>query len=170
MTRTRTLTALIVAPLVMAAVLWLPSPWVVAIGALLFLAGLWEWLQLADVDDTLARTVLLVANLALMVALVWASRSANGGSLVLLQLSVVIGVIWWLLAAIWLRHYDFGSDHDGYARMLKLAAGTLAIVPAWAALGLIHAQPPHGNRWLLLAFLMVWAADTGAYFVGRKFG
>jgi len=54
--------------------------------------------------------------------------------------------------------------------MLKLAAGTLAIVPAWAALGLIHAQPPHGNRWLLLAFLMVWAADTGAYFVGRRFG
>jgi len=94
MTRTRTLTALIVAPLVMGAVLWLPSPWVVAIGALLFLAGLWEWLQLADVDDTLARTVLLVANLALMVALVWASRSASGGSLVLLQLSVVIGVIW----------------------------------------------------------------------------
>jgi phosphatidate cytidylyltransferase len=166
----RTLTALILAPLAIAAVLLLPTPWMMALGAVLFLAALWEWLRLADVEDGLARGVLLLANLALMVALVWASRTSNGFSWVLLELMVVVGMLWWLLALLWLGRYDFASDHDTHARAFKLAAGTLAVVPAWCALGVIHGGGPAGHRWLLLAIAMVWAADTGAYFVGRRFG
>ncbi len=170
MTRTRVLAALTMAPFAIAAVLFLPTPWIVALAAVLFLAGLWEWLRLADIDDTLARTVLLLVNLLLMVALVWASRSESGGSLVLFQLMVVLGVIWWLLAMIWLRHYDFASDHDTHARVFKLGAGTLAVVPAWCALAVIHAGQPYGHVWLLIALAVVWAADSGAYFAGRRFG
>lgn len=170
MTRTRLLAALFMTPLAIAAVLLLPTPWLVALAAVLFLAGLWEWLRLAEIDDTLHRTVLLVANLAMMVAIVWASRSSSGYSYVLFQIAVVIGVIWWLLALLWLQHYDFASDHDTHARAFKLAAGTLSVIPAWAALALIHASEPNGHRWLLLALLVIWAADTGAYFAGRYFG
>ena len=170
MTRTRVLAALVMAPLAIAAILFLPTPWLALLAAVVFLGGLWEWLRLSDVEDTLARTVLLVLNLLLMVAMVWASQTPSGGSLVLFQLAATIGVGWWLLAALWLRAYDFGSDHDNGARVAKLAAGTLAIVPAWCALALIHAQKPNGHFWLLLALLLVWAADTGAYFAGRHFG
>jgi phosphatidate cytidylyltransferase len=170
MTRTRVLAALVMAPLAIAAILFLPTPWLALLAAVVFLCGLWEWLRLADVEDTLARTVLLVLNLMLMVAMVWASRTASGGSLVLFQVVAMIGVAWWLLAALWLRAYDFGSDHDNGARVAKLAAGTLAVVPAWCAAVLIHAQRPNGHWWLLLALLLVWAADTGAYFAGRHFG
>lgn len=170
MTKVRTLTALILAPLAVAAILLLQTPWLVALAAVVFLAGLWEWFRLAEIDDTLSRTVLLLVNLLLMVALVWASRSSTGGSLVLFQLATVVGVIWWLLAALWLKHYSFASDHDTHARMFKLAAGTLAVVPAWCALALIHAGQPNGHRWLLVALVIVWAADSGAYFVGRQFG
>lgn len=170
MTKVRTLTALILTPLVVAAILLLQTPWLVALTAVVFLAGLWEWFRLAEIDDTLSRTVLLLVNLLLMVALVWASRSSTGGSLVLFQLATVVGVIWWLLAALWLKHYSFASDHDTHARMFKLAAGTLAVVPAWCALALIHASQPNGHRWLLVALVIVWAADSGAYFVGRQFG
>ncbi|MEO6264652.1 MAG: phosphatidate cytidylyltransferase, partial [Luteimonas sp.] len=170
MTKTRVLAALALAPLVIAAMLLLPTPWLVALAAVLFLAGLWEWFRLADVDDTLARSVLLVANLTLMVAIVWASHSATGGSLVLFRLATVVGVIWWLLAALWLKHYTFASDHDTHARAFKLAAGTLAVVPAWCAVAWIHAEPPYGHRWLLVAIVIVWAADSGAYFVGRHYG
>ena len=66
------------APVAIAAILLLPTPWMVALAAVVFLIGLWEWFDLAEIEDTLARTVLLVANLALMVALVWASRSSRG--------------------------------------------------------------------------------------------
>jgi phosphatidate cytidylyltransferase len=170
MTRTRLLAALVMAPLAIAAVLLLPTPWMAALSAAAFLIGLWEWLRLTDIEDPIARGVLLVVNLLVMVVLVWASRSESGGSLVLFQIMTVIGVGWWCLAALWLRYYDFASDHATHARVFKLAAGTLSVIPAWCALALIHAGQPHGSRWLLLALCIVWAADSGAYFAGRRFG
>ncbi|HQW59323.1 phosphatidate cytidylyltransferase [Thermomonas sp.] len=170
MTKTRLLAALIMAPIAILSVLFVPTPVLAALAALLFLTALWEWLKLAEVDDTLARTILLLCNVAVMAALVWGSRSAQGGSFALLQLVVVVGVAWWLLAMLWMKHYHFASDHDSNARAFKLLAGTLAVVPAWCALGLIHASQPNGHQWLLLALLLVWSADTGAYFAGRHFG
>ena len=171
MTKTRVLAALIMAPLAIGGVLLLPTAWLMLIAAAVFLVALWEWLKLADVEDLLARNILLACNLAVMVALVWGSRSADGSTtLALLQLVSLLGVAWWLLAMLWLLHFDFASDHDTHARVYKLGAGTLAVVPAWCALGVIHATDPNGHKWLLLALFLVWAADTGAYFAGRAFG
>jgi len=170
MTRTRVIAALVLTPFAIAAILLLPTPWLMALSAVVFLVGLWEWFRLADIDDTLARSVLLVVNLALMVAIVWASRTDHGFSYVLLQIMVVAGVVWWLLAGLWLKHYRFASDHDTHARVFKLAAGTLAILPAWCAIGVIHGGQPFGHRWLFVALAIVWAADSGAYFVGRHYG
>jgi phosphatidate cytidylyltransferase len=171
MTRTRVIAALLMTPVAIAAMLWLPTPWMVALAALVFLASLWEWLRLADVEDTLARMVLLVVNLALMVAMVWASRMPDGSlSYVLFKLATMIGIIWWLLAMLWLSRYEFASDHATHARIFKLAAGTLAVVPAWSAAAWIHGDLNHGHRWLFVAVALVWAADSGAYFAGRHFG
>ncbi len=166
MTKTRVIAALVMAPVAIAAILLLPTPWLVALAALLFLVGLWEWFKLADIDDTLPRTVLLVANLLLMVLLVWASR----GSMVLFQIVTLVGVLWWCVALLWLRFFHFASNHQTYARVFKLAAGTLAVIPAWCALGLLHASEPNGHLWLFTALSIVWAADSGAYFTGRRFG
>lgn len=170
MTRLRVVTSLIMAPLAIAAILLLPTAWFAVLLALLFLAGLWEWLRLAGVEDSLARGFLLLANLGVMVALVWGSRTASGGSLVLFELVTLIGALWWLAALLWLRFYRLGERHDSRARILKLLGGTLAVIPAWTALCWIHASEPYGHRWVLVACFMVWAADTGAYFAGRKFG
>lgn len=171
MTRTRVIAALILTPIAIAAILLLPTPWMLALAAIVFLGGLWEWFRLADIEDTLARTVLLVVNLALMVAIVWGSRTSQGFSYVLLQVMTIVGVAWWLLALLWLRHFEFGADHAAtHARVFKLAAGTLAIVPAWCALGFLHGSEAGGHRWLFVALAIVWAADSGAYFAGRHFG
>src|SRR5690606_2459592 len=97
-------------------------------------------------------------------------RSGSGFSLVLFLLASTVGVAWWLLSLLWLRNSDFARGPLGYSRMVKLAAGALAMIPAWAAVGFIHAGEPHGDRWLLVALFVVWGADTGAYFVGRKLG
>ena len=177
MTKTRLLAALVMAPVAIAAILLLSTPWIVALTAVVFLAGLWEWFELAEIEDTLARTVLLVAHLALMVAIVWASRSASGYSYVLFQLASVIGVLWWLLALLWLRNYDFARNHQTWARFFKLAAGALAVIPAWCALAWLHSGEPNapsddyrGHIWLFTALAIVWAADSAAYFAGRHFG
>lgn len=177
MTKTRVIAALIMVPFAIAAILLLSTPWMAALAALVFIAGLWEWLKLAEIDDTLPRTILLILNLLLMVLLVWASGPS---STVLFELAALVGVAWWCVAMLWLRWFEFGSNHATYARAFKLAAGTLAIIPAWAALVLLHSSvatvpswaawlPPYGP-WLLTALAIVWAADSGAYFVGRHFG
>ncbi|MBJ7574272.1 phosphatidate cytidylyltransferase [Luteimonas sp. MC1828] len=166
MTRTRLIAAFIMGPAAIAAVLLLPTQWMVLLAAVIFLAGMWEWFALAEIEDTLARGALLVLNLLLMVALAWAT-GGSGGTMVLFKLALVVGVVWWLLAMLWLVHYDFASDHDTNARVFKLAAATLAVIPAWCALALLHHDGP---GWLLLALGIIWATDTGAYFAGRAWG
>ena len=177
MTKTRLLAALIMAPVAIAAILLLSTPWIVALAAVIFLAGLWEWFELAEIEDTLARTVLLVAHLALMVAIVWASRSVGGYSYFLFKLASVIGVVWWFFALLWLRNYNFASNHQTWARFFKLAAGALAVLPAWCALAWLHSGEPrspgsgnNGHIWLFTALAIVWAADSAAYFAGRHYG
>lgn len=175
MTKTRVIAALIMAPLAICAILFLRTDWLAALAAIVFLTGLWEWLKLSGVDDSLPRTVLLFLNLLLMVLLVWASA----GSLVLFQIAALVGVGWWLLALAWLRFFDFGARSDSRAGVLKLAAGTLAVIPAWSALLLLHlgardsfdgVASLRDHLWLLTALMLVWAADSGAYFAGRRFG
>ena len=181
MTRTRVTAALLMAPAAIAAILLLPTPWMAALAALVVLAGLWEWLKLAGVEDTLARTVLVLLNLALMVLMVWASRSESGFSPVLFQLAALAGVGGWLLALLWLWRPGFTAGDQAWTRVFKLAAGTLAVIPAWCALCLVHsdnftslvapvAAEASGHRWLLTALALVWAADSGAYFAGRHLG
>ena len=87
MTRTRLLAALVMAPVAIAAILLLPTPWLAGAGrGRVPGRACGNGSTLAGIEDTLARTVLLVANLALMVAIVWASRSAPA-QLVLFQLA-----------------------------------------------------------------------------------
>ncbi len=47
--RQRVTTALLLAPLPIAAVLWLPTPWLAAAVAVVLLAGLWEWTRFAGI-------------------------------------------------------------------------------------------------------------------------
>lgn len=57
---------------------------------------------------------------------------------------------------------------------LDRAALTLfgALFAGWmpAHLALIRAMRPHGEAFVLLVFLAVWAADSAGYFAGRAFG
>src|SRR5690606_23461514 len=120
MTRTRVFAALAMAPVAIAAVLLLPTPWLVAAAMVVFLGGLWEWLRLSGLEDGVARSALLVANLLLILALVWASASDPNASLVLLKLFSVAAVVGWLLVALWLRRPAFGADNGPRARTIKL--------------------------------------------------
>ena len=182
MTRTRVLAALVMAPAAIAAIVLLSTPWLAALAALALLLGLWEWLKLAGVEDTLPRIVLVGLNLSLMVLLVWASRDAAGINPALFQIVTLVGALAWLLAPLWLWRPGFTAADRPWARAFKLAAGTVAVLPAWAALCLLHsgnfaslaglpeAGGGHGPRWLLAALALVWAADSGAYFAGRHLG
>jgi len=160
----RTLTALLLAPLAIAIILWPPTAIFALVCAATFLAAWWEWAQLAGLANRAARIILLLA-VVLVFALLWWLHAGAATPLILL-----LGVAWWLAACMWLRHFAFGAAPTAENRMLKLVAGALVIFPAWIALVAVHDRTPHGHWWTLLALVIVWSADIGAYFSGRAFG
>jgi phosphatidate cytidylyltransferase len=46
--------------------------------------------------------------------------------------------------------------------------GVMLLVPMWVALINLHSD--YGGEYFLLLMLLIWGADSGAYFVGRVFG
>ena len=167
MSMQRTVTSLVLAPLAIAAVLFMPTPWLAALIALICLLGLWEWARLAGLDGSVQRLLYVAANLLLMAALPWSDVNRSH---VLFKIGALIGVIWWVVSVFWLARPTFGREAGRWSRSLKLAAGTLCIVPAWCGLVLLHFGQPFGRRWALLAIGMVWVADSCAYFFGRRYG
>jgi phosphatidate cytidylyltransferase len=164
--RTRVIAALVMAPVAILSVLYLPTPILAALIAALMMVGLWEWTLLAGLHSRLARAACLVVNAALMAALIWGA----GGNLLSLKLVMLVGAVWWLLVLLWLMRFEFASSDNGWTRALKLFAGSISVIPAWAAICWLHASQADGPAWALFALLIVWMADSGAYFVGVRFG
>ncbi|HET6432277.1 phosphatidate cytidylyltransferase [Dyella sp.] len=160
----RTLTALLLIPLALAIILWPATPVFALVVAAAFLVGVWEWTRLSGLTGTPARAAMLVLVAALLLAAWWPRQPLVWGALTLL------GVCWWGIACLWLRHFAFAAAPTPENRRIKLLAGLFVMVPAWAALVLIHRAPPYGHWWTFLALAIVWAADIGAYFAGRFLG
>ena len=160
----RILTALVLAPLTILIVLLPPTGIFGAIVAVAFLAAWWEWAQLSGLRNRVGRIVLLIAAAGIFVLLWFVHGTAWTPWL------LAAGVAWWLVACLWLRHFAYAAAPTRENLVLKLMAGAFVIFPAWVALVSIHARPPHGPWWTLLALLIVWASDIGAYTSGRTFG
>ncbi|HWU75214.1 MAG TPA: phosphatidate cytidylyltransferase [Rhodanobacter sp.] len=160
----RTLTALILAPLAILVILLSSNAIFALIVAIVFLAALWEWARLSGLRNQILRVSLLLLA-AIGFTLLWRFRATS-----LTPLLLALGVAWWLLACLWLRHFAFAAAPTRENLAIKLLAGALVIFPTWVALTLLHANLPHGNWWTLLALVIVWVSDIGAYFSGRAFG
>jgi phosphatidate cytidylyltransferase len=160
----RILTALLLAPIAIAAVLLLPTALFLVLVAAVMLLGLWEWTRLAGVANLTLRALVLVLHAGVMAWLAWRGWPE------LFKPVVLLGVVWWALALLWLGRAKLGGTARRRNVLVKLVAGTLMVIPAWAALALLHGTDPLGPRWALFALFVVWAADTFAYFAGSRIG
>jgi phosphatidate cytidylyltransferase len=171
--RTRILAALVMLPVAVCAVLFLPSNMLAAAIGLLMMVGLWEWSLLAGLSSIVARAAYVAVNALLLAALAWKS----GPELAPIKLVALLGVAWWLLVPLWLLRFDFAQERKPWTVALKLFAGSAGVIPAWAAIywlhhggaGLGHASA-QGPTWTMFVLLVIWAADTGAYFAGSRWG
>ncbi len=102
-----------------------------------------------------------VAIIAALLPSVWLLTMTPIGRNELLTLAM----IWWLVALCWIV---FAPRR--VAPWSAALAGVLALVPAWLALVRLRLDAPHGAEWVLFSLLLVWGADIGAYFFGRRFG
>ncbi len=157
--RSRLLTAFGLGALLIVVVLYASAAVTVGLLGLILLVGGWEWSAFLSVGPLgRALYVLVLAALALGV-LRYAQAS---GRLVLLM---EIATAWWLLAAGWII-----CAPRRVGRLAAALAGVLALVPTWVALVYIDAHWPRGSEWMLFILSLAFAADTGAFFVGRRFG
>ena len=76
-------------------------------------------------------------------------RALAGGGAGGLQLAARLGHRLGPDSPIELTLIDAALTHVWKPQLHELAAGTLAVVPAWCALGVIHATDPNGHQWLL---------------------
>ncbi|MCX7556680.1 phosphatidate cytidylyltransferase [Xanthomonadaceae bacterium JHOS43] len=157
----RVITALLLAPLVLAGILWLPTAALMALVAAALLGGVWEWTRLVGIGSHSGRALILLAHAAPMAWLAWYGWPA------LFPWVALAGVVWWGLALLWLRFPAFGKAQSLANRALKLGVVALLVIPAWCAFALLHAE---SAAWALYGLMLVWAADTFAYFSGRRFG
>ena len=165
MLKKRVLTALILLPLVMAAIFAASAQWFLVLLAIILLGGSWEYRRLAGVSDHPAGYLLVLFQALILAALFWLKSDwANGISLYL-----AVCCVTWLLMFIRLPLYRPEKPLDNSYRVISVATALLSVTTGWFALSWIRIQP-EGSWLILLLLLIVWAADTGAYFSGKTFG
>lgn len=153
---TRILSALVMGFFAISAIFFLPSAVFNLIVLCIFIGGLWEWHKLCA-----ASTVVFIIATAGMI-LVYAAYTTGSLSTNINLLFLGFGVVYWLYKTIRLPRVS------GVSNTLCLLEGSVALALAWLALVLLRDQ--FGVHSLMLALLMVWSADTFAYFGGKRFG
>ena len=165
MLKQRVLTALFLLPLVLAAIFAMPAAWFLILLAIILLGGSREYRCLAGFSGH-AAGYLLVPFQAVILAALFSYRD-SWDSNILLYLSAAC--IAWLLMFIRLPLYRPDAKPDSSYQLISFVTAIISITTGWFALGWIHMQP-EGSWLILLLLLIVWAADTGAYFAGKRFG
>jgi phosphatidate cytidylyltransferase len=158
--RKRVVTAAILIALLLVVLFWLPAAATVTVLTLVVLMGAWEWSAFLKWTDPLAR-IGFVALVGILLPVAWiVTRNPSG-----LQALLGAALLWWLAALGWIvlaprrvKPWSAGL------------AGLLSLVPAWLALARLRLETLHGAQWVLFALVLVWMADIGAYFFGRRFG
>lgn len=161
MLKARVLTALVMLPIALLILFVLPEDAFAMCVGLIVLVGAWEWIRLSGLVSRLLTWVLLAVFAGV---LIWSYLLPT----VYVPMLLGIGCIFWIGAAAMVMMYPKSKEQVGGKRM-KLGFGLLVLIPAYVALLYLRRHDAH---LLLIALLVtiIWAADVGAYFVGRQFG
>lgn len=157
MLRQRVITAVIALAILLLALFVLPEALTRGIIAVLMATAAWEWSGFLSLKGKAARLTYAAGLTVLAGALIW--FDAEGAYRMQI---VTLAVVWWSVAFLWLFFYPTPVPQP-----VAWLCGALVIVPAWLAIDWLYRLQP-----LLLLFVLtiVWAADIGAYFAGRRFG
>jgi len=162
MLKQRIITAVIMAIAVVGCVLQQDTIWPRILFALVLLAASFELIRLTLRTSPVVAVVVAI----LFVALYWWSGSLINPMLVYWQ--SLAGVALWILIAIGLCFYQHHGNWPLLARILLLGVGLDLL---WICVhGLVFVHATYGGEMLLYLLSLVWVADIGAYFSGRRFG
>lgn len=160
----RVLTAIILIPLVVWGVLAADHWLFAAIVAAVMLLCAWEWARLAGLH-TLPLQLLYVLLCGVLIAALWFTASD-----VVSHFLILIAAGIWLGMALALFSWRRKVLHKAAFQPFILALGLLLISAAWQALVTLHKLPDIGPKLTLGLLILIWIADSAAYFTGKAFG
>ncbi len=155
MLRTRVITAVVSLLIIGVVVFVLPGQLAELVIGLVILAGAWEWCGLIGLTSRASR-VGYVALIAALCAVPYAVAPETA------SLTLKIAFAWWFAAFLWTLFYP-----TPIPLVVRWICGALLLVPLFVALVLLYRLGP---PYLLFSLVIVWAADAGAYFVGKSIG
>lgn len=176
MLRDRLLTAAVLIPFIVWTVLVLPTRLFAAVYAFVVVLGAWEWAGLMGIFSRYGRVGYVVLLTTILVACVWLISFPAGMYLVL-----VVSAVWWIVALFLIRQFGAESGADAtnsmqpglrhfHPKWLLGILGILVLVPPWLSLIVIHGSALSGGPLVLMFLVLIWGADSGAYFAGRQWG
>lgn len=157
MLKLRVLTAVVALGALLVVLFVLPPAIAQGVFAALILAGAWEWSGFLRPEKAAVRFVYvgLIAALLAAASVGLANEFAVG---VILK----IALAWWLIALFWV--FVFPTPIPKLAGWI---CGALVLIPAYLAIMSLYSLQP---ALLLFVLIIVWVADIGAYFTGKRFG
>jgi phosphatidate cytidylyltransferase len=163
MLKQRLITALILAPLALWGIWALSSSaFAIAIGVI-FSLGAWEWTRLSGLHNRPGRALYVMVLLVLMAGTFQLLQQQQNWSLVIM----LVALMWWVMALMSVLGYPQTAGMWRQASVRGIVGG-LILLPSWAAMLLLHRD--FGPGYVILLVMLIWGADTGAYFAGRAFG
>lgn len=183
----RALTALVAVPIILATV-WFGPPWITALAGMAAAIGVWEAYRLYSLGTT-GNGGIAAKELPTALGGIWSAALVLGGELAAtpcdfaktaaaICIAGCIATTLWMIAAWRGRHWMIAAfwlilPPVCIGGGLACAVALRDIEQTPVADSLIPAQIANagtGLWWLLLSIFTVYAADTGAFFVGRLIG
>lgn len=155
MLRTRIITAVISLVALGVVLFVVPASTAELIIAVVAVAGAWEWSGFLGSTGPATRWGFVAVIAGLVAASYVLLPQAS-------DLILQIAFVWWFAAFLWTLFFP-----TPIPSIIRWAGGILVLVPMFVALINLYRIGPVV---LLLALLIVWAADIGAYFAGKQFG
>lgn len=158
MLKQRIITALVLIPLTLLILFFSSSSLFLLLTALLMLGGAWEWSGLMQLHTLALRFAYLLVTIIVMIAVM----------LVPADVLFIFASLWWVFATVLIVLYPRARAYWSHL-LVKGVMGWLVLIPCWAALNSIRGQ--QGGVYALLCLLvLIWGADSAAYFTGKKWG
>lgn len=157
MLKVRVLTAVVALGALLVVLFVLPPAIAQGVFAALILAGAWEWSGFLRPEKAAVRLVYvgLIAALLAAASVGLANEFAVG---VVLK----VALAWWLIALFWVFMFP-----TPIPKLASWICGALVLIPAYLAIMSLYSLQP---ALLLFVLVIVWVADIGAYFTGKRFG
>lgn len=160
----RILAAILLIPVVVAITWFSGTAVFAAFCAGVILIGAWEWAGLAGLGRTSGRVwyCLLIFSALLLCYLF------RDGALAFWLPAA--GVIWWVFGLSQVVYYQRGGCTVFATMPARAFAGLPVLIPVWFSMVSLHAYEGRGPRLVLMLLVMIWVADSAAYFAGKFLG